>query len=108
MAGRQDPEGDVSVSEILPSCLGRSAEIELDYAPSHVVELKDKNILINCCNDENLALHDPDFKLIRIIDKISGKLIQPHGLDVSGNGHIIMINRFDESIYKLYSELELV
>jgi hypothetical protein len=90
------------------SSLGQPEDIKLDYAPNQVVELKDKNILISSYENKHLALHDPDFKLIRKIDKISGKLIQPYGLDVSSDGHIFMTNTIDTSIYKLNSEFELV
>ncbi len=79
----------------------------MDYEPNQVVELKDKNILISCYEGMHLALHDPDFKLIRKINQISGKLIRPDELDVSEDGHIFMTNT-DQSISKLSSGFELV
>jgi hypothetical protein len=55
------------------SSLGQPEDIKLDYEPNQVVELKDKNILISFFDGMHLALHDPDFKLIRKINQISGK-----------------------------------
>jgi hypothetical protein len=87
----------------------RPKNIELDYDPCCIVELKDKNILVGSCEDDLLALYDSEFNLIRTITQISNKEIKPTRLACDQDGNVFMTNEYyARRLYKLNSEFELI
>ena len=87
----------------------KAEHIKIDYQPHYLLVLKNGNILIGSYVDDCLLLYDPNFELIRKVDKINDSKIATFSLtcDVS-NEAIFVSHGYENALIKLDSELNWI
>jgi hypothetical protein len=82
--------------------------IQLDFEPDHMIETKNKNILLSSYSGRFLALFDSEFKFIRKITEINNEELNPWAIACDESGNIYVTNDGNSSLNKLDSELNLL